>query len=449
MRSSSVQGTPRRVGETRHGTPLRERSRPSSPRATPRSVSLHRDPSGAERALFADGHSFGRASERAAHGRVTPPGSFSFSATEFVIDSFAVMSGASAANRPAGPVRPPDAEAARRGRGCGLSGSKLRTCLFMLLVMPPFIIAAKHFGNAENLKWFSLFAASHPILSPFVLILIIAGVLAGGVPGITLWVAVGGMVVQPWTLAAFASWAGHVIGAVLNWYTFGGRPPRWRCCNRAGGRRPLTPSPPPSESEDEAAPLQDSRTECLTLVQRCVHGAPWWVLALLRCFPPLFGPVTLALVYFDVPFKRFLWTTALGSLPPQLVVCFYARRLSEWLTAGESMQSITPPSAVDDYFDDAPLRVQGVQGSIWLWAFRQHVLPPRIAPGAVPLLVPIFWLLLTFGGALFGWRGWRLPASRMWRRHPHIHGGKGSGLPGADAAAGGEQIASPEPRTDG
>ena len=33
-------------------------------------------------------------------------------------------------------------------------------------------------------------------------------------------------------------------------------------------------------------------------------------------------------------------------------------------------------------------------------------------------MVPAAWIAALVAGAAFGWRGWRLPASRMWRRAP-------------------------------
>eukprot|EP01065_Artemidia_motanka_P017874 TRINITY_DN21274_c0_g1_i1.p1 TRINITY_DN21274_c0_g1~~TRINITY_DN21274_c0_g1_i1.p1 ORF type:complete len:482 (+),score=64.78 TRINITY_DN21274_c0_g1_i1:44-1489(+) len=298
--------------------------------------------------------------------------------------------------------------------------SRVRKIVFFSVVVPAVIFGARRFGNADALRAFSRFAAMHPVLSPFALCLIVALVLAFSVPGISLWVAMGGMVVQPWLVAALAAWVGHIIGAVLNWMTFGGERPHL-CGRRSENRRPVTPVEDPEPEDDaETQAERNPCQNCVTLADQCVRSAMhrWWLLTLLRMIPPLFAPVTLAMVYFEVPFRRFLWTTALGSLPPQLILCFYARWLRQWLTGGVETDIEAPPGPD---FDDTSVKAHGVQGSVWLWAFRQHFLPPRLSPWLPPAVVCLAWLTTLLGGAAFGWRGWRLPASRMWRRFPMAH----------------------------
>ncbi|KAJ9465208.1 hypothetical protein DIPPA_03338 [Diplonema papillatum] len=268
----------------------------------------------------------------------------------------------------------------------------------------------RHRAGIEN------FVATHPISSPLVFCCVLSAVLACSLPGEILLTAMCGIVLSPWLVAVVTAWVAHIIGGVINfsilraaWY--GEFPPLF-----AKQQLPTLPLTTPQFEE----PVSPRSREWLSWMDRKVRGAPAWLLIVLRLFPPLFAPLNAAMAVGDVPLQTYIWTTAAGTLPSQVILTLFARQVADSLLQPVP-STPSPPSLFRDEEDDSQIMSVAASNSLSVYLLSPSgFLPPRIRPWAVPVVVPVVWFSFLFIAG-FAVQRLQLPASRMWRRHPLPH----------------------------
>ena len=266
------------------------------------------------------------------------------------------------------------------------------------------------------------FVITHPISAPLVFCCALSAVLAMSLPGEMFLTAMCGVLLSPWVVAVTTSWVAHIIGGLINfsllraaWY--GSLPPLFRSGNERNSVLPTTnPNLATSPTKESEEPVSPRSREWLHWMDRKVRGAPPWLLVALRLVPPLFGPLNAAMAVVDVQLSTYVWTTALGTFPSQVILTLFSRSLADTLLE-EPLATPIPPS--QELYEDDEDTTSQLSNSFWLEFLSPTTgyLPPRIKPWTVPIVVPILWFLLLFVAG-YAMQRWHLPATRMWRRHP-------------------------------
>ena len=272
----------------------------------------------------------------------------------------------------------------------------------------------KNYVTVDNLRQhraqIEAFVKTHPVSAPLVFCCALAAVLACSLPGEMFLTVLCGVLISPWVVAVCTSWVAHIIGGIINftilriaWH--GSPPPLWR--STRSSQYPQQPILPTTTQDSDEGVSPRSR-EWLNWIDRKVRGAPPWLLVTLRLVPPLFGPLNAAMAVVDVPLKTYIWTTAVGTLPAQVFLTFFARQVVD-VILNEKPRPGDPE--IEEDLSSAK--------NIWLQFLSPSTgfLPPRIRPWTVPLVVPFIWFAFLFIIG-FTMQRWQLPASRMWRRHP-------------------------------
>eukprot|EP01061_Rhynchopus_euleeides_P012939 TRINITY_DN2273_c1_g1_i1.p1 TRINITY_DN2273_c1_g1~~TRINITY_DN2273_c1_g1_i1.p1 ORF type:complete len:329 (+),score=57.29 TRINITY_DN2273_c1_g1_i1:204-1190(+) len=304
-----------------------------------------------------------------------------------------------------------------------------RRVILAVFAMICLIVVGRSYMSVEMLRHhrasIEVFVTTHPISAPLVFCCALSVVLACSLPGEMFLTALCGVLLSPWLVAVLTSWAAHIIGGIINfsllraaWY--GSLPQLFGTSDR--GAAPILPTsnpatvrvPSPTKDVGGDEPVSPRSREWLQWMDRKVRGAPSWLLVVIRLVPPLFGPLNAAMAVVDVPLSTYIWTTALGTLPSQIILTLFARQLADTILE-ESSATPAPPSM--ELYEEEDAETQ-TSHNFWLQFLSPSTgyLPPRIRPWTVPLVVPLAWFafLWVVGVAM---QKWRLPQSRMWRRH--------------------------------